>query len=133
MVQIAFQQGAKTELDCLAIITRRLTFTGSALRPRTVDEKAAIARALLENVWPLLEARKVRPIIYATFSLADVQKAHELMETSTHIGKIMLKVKGEWMIQVDCSGKDNKILANSSGEIPPTPFTKGGILCTDKL
>ena len=95
LVQIAFQQGAKTELDCLAIITKRVTFTGSALRPRTVAEKAAIAQALLVNVWPLLEARKVRPIVYATFSLENVQKAHELMETSTHIGKIMLKVRGD--------------------------------------
>ncbi len=95
LVQIAFQQGAKTELDCMPILFKRLTFTGSALRPRTVDEKAAIAQALLKNVWPLLEAKKVRPIIHATFSLDNVQKAHELMETSTHIGKIMLKVKGD--------------------------------------
>jgi len=93
LVQIAFQQGAKGELDCLAIITKRLTFTGSALRPRTIADKAAIARALLKNVWPLLETRKIRPIIHATLSFAEVQKAHELMETSTHIGKIMLKVK----------------------------------------
>jgi len=95
LVQIAFQQGAKTELDCMPILVKRLTFTGSTLRPRTVDEKAAIARALLKNVWPLLEAEKVRPIIHASFSLADVRKAHELMETSTHLGKIMLRVKGD--------------------------------------
>ncbi len=95
LVQIAFQLGAKTALDCTPILVRRLTFTGSTLRPRTVDEKAAIARALLKNVWPLLEAKKVRPVIHATFSLGDVRKAHELMETSTHIGKIMLKVKGD--------------------------------------
>jgi NADPH2:quinone reductase len=95
LVQIAFQQGARTELDCMPILAKRLTFTGSSLRPRTVGEKAAIARALLKNVWPLLEAGKVRPIIYASFSLADVRRAHELMESSTHIGKIMLKVKGD--------------------------------------
>ncbi len=95
LVQIAFQQGAKTELDCLPIMVRRLTFTGSTLRPRTVDEKAAIAQALLSKVWPLLEAGKVRPIIHATFFIDDVRKAHELMETSSHIGKIMLKVKGD--------------------------------------
>jgi len=95
LVQIAFQQGAKIELDCMPIVFKRLTFTGSALRPQTVDQKAAIAQALLKNVWPLLEARRVRPIIHATFSFADVQKAHELMETSTHIGKIMLRVKGD--------------------------------------
>jgi NADPH2:quinone reductase len=95
LVQIALQQGAKVELDCMPILARRLTFTGSTLRPRTVEEKAAIARALLKNVWPLLEAGKVRPIIYATYSIDEVQKAHELMETSNHIGKIMLKVKGD--------------------------------------
>jgi NADPH2:quinone reductase len=95
LVQIAFQQGARIELDCMPILVKRLTFTGSALRPRTVEEKAAIAQALLSNVWPLLEVGKVRPIIHATFSLADVRQAHELMETSTHIGKIMLKVKGD--------------------------------------
>ncbi|MGO9417200.1 MAG: NAD(P)H-quinone oxidoreductase [Syntrophobacteraceae bacterium] len=95
LVQIAFQQGAKSELDCMPILLKRLTFTGSTLRPRTVDEKADIAQALLKNVWPLLEAKKVRPIIHAAFSLADVRKAHELMETSAHIGKIMLKVKGD--------------------------------------
>ena len=92
LIQIAFQQGAKTELDCMPILIKRLTFTGSTLRPRSVEEKAAIAQALLKNVWPLLEAGKVRPIIHATFPLADAVKAHELMETSTHIGKIMLKV-----------------------------------------
>jgi NADPH2:quinone reductase len=95
LVQIALQQGAKVELDCMPILARRLTFTGSTLRPRTVEEKAAIARALWKNVWPLLETKKVRPVICATFSLDDVQQAHELMETSTHIGKIMLKVKGD--------------------------------------
>jgi putative PIG3 family NAD(P)H quinone oxidoreductase len=95
LIQIAFQQGAKVELDCLGIITRRLTFTGSALRPRTIEEKAAIAEALLKDVWPLLETKKVRPVIHATFPLSEVQKAHELMESSTHIGKIMLKTKGE--------------------------------------
>jgi putative PIG3 family NAD(P)H quinone oxidoreductase len=95
LVQIAFQQGAKIELDCMPILGKRLTFTGSTLRPRTVNEKAAIAQALLKNVWPLLEARTIRPIIHTTFNFADVRKAHELMETSTHIGKIMLKVKGD--------------------------------------
>ncbi len=94
LVQIAFQQGARAGLDCMPILVKRLTFTGSALRPRTVEEKAAIAQALEKNVWPLLEAGTVRPIIYATFALADVRSAHELLETSTHIGKIMLEVKG---------------------------------------
>lgn len=95
LIQVAFQQGAKTELDCMPILIKRLTFSGSTLRPRSVDEKAAIALALLNNVWPLLEAGKVRPIIHATFPIAEAVKAHELMETSTHIGKIMLKVRSE--------------------------------------
>ena len=95
LIQIAFQQGAKTELDCMPILIKRLTFSGSTLRPRSVDEKAAIALALLNNVWPLLEAGKIRPIIHATFPIAEAVKAHELMETSTHIGKIMLKVRSE--------------------------------------
>jgi NADPH2:quinone reductase len=95
LVQIAFLQGAKAEIDFMPIMIKRLTFTGSTLRPRTIGEKAAIAQALLKNVWPLLEAGKVRPIIHSTFSLADAKKAHELMATSSHIGKIMLRVKGE--------------------------------------
>jgi len=68
--------------------------TGSTLRPRTVEQKAAIAQSLLANVWPLLGTRKVGTIIHAEFALADAPKAHEMMEASTHIGKIMLKVRG---------------------------------------
>ena len=94
LVQIAFLQGAKCELDMTPIMVKRLTFTGSTLRPRTVEQKAAIAQALLKNVWPLVEAKKVGTIIHATFNLDEVQKAHEMMQASTHIGKIMLKVKG---------------------------------------
>jgi NADPH:quinone reductase len=94
LVQIAFQLGAQGELDCMPILVKRLTFTGSTLRPRSIEEKGAIARALRENVWPLLEAKKVRPVIHASFPLAEVRKAHELMETSAHIGKIMLAVRG---------------------------------------
>ncbi len=95
LIQIAFLQGSKAEIDFMPIMTKRLTFTGSTLRPRTMDEKAAIARSLIKKVWPLLEEGKVRPIIYATFPLSEVRKAHELMATSSHIGKIMLKVKGD--------------------------------------
>ena len=94
LVQIAFLQGSKCELDMTPIMVKRLTFTGSTLRPRTVEQKAAIAQALLKNVWPLIEAKKVGTIIHATFNLDEVQKAHEMMQASTHIGKIMLKVKG---------------------------------------
>jgi putative PIG3 family NAD(P)H quinone oxidoreductase len=92
LVQIAFLQGSKVELDCLPILTRNLTFTGSTLRPRSIEEKAAIARALLKNVWPLLEAKKVGTLIHKVYPLAEAQKAHELMESSAHIGKIVLKV-----------------------------------------
>jgi putative PIG3 family NAD(P)H quinone oxidoreductase len=93
LVQIAFLQPSKVELDCLPIMIKRLTFTGSTLRPRTVAQKAAIAQDLLKKVWPLLESGKVKPVIHATFALKDARLAHELMESSKHIGKIMLEVK----------------------------------------
>ena len=93
LVQIAFLQGSKAELDMTPIMVKRLTFTGSTLRPRTVEQKAAIAQALLKNVWPLIEAGKVGTIIHASFGIDEVQKAHEMMEESLHIGKIMLKVR----------------------------------------
>ncbi len=92
LIQIAFLQGSKVELDCLPILTRNLTFTGSTLRPRSLEEKASIAQALLKKVWPLLEAKKVGTMIYKVYALHEAQKAHELMESSAHIGKIVLKV-----------------------------------------
>ncbi len=94
LVQIAFMQGAKVELDCLPILTRNLTFTGSMLRPRSVEEKAAIARDLLTEVWPLFASGKLGVILSAVFALAEAEKAHERMEASEHIGKIVLEVKG---------------------------------------
>jgi len=93
LVQIAFLQESKVALDFLPIMIKRLTFTGSTLRPRTVAQKAAIAQDLLKQVWPLLESGKVKPVIHATFPLKDATAAHELMESSKHIGKIMLEVK----------------------------------------
>ncbi len=93
LVQIAFLQGSKVALDVLPLMIKRLTFTGSTLRPRTVAQKAAIAQALQQQVWPLLESGKVKPVIHATFPLKDAKLAHELMESSKHIGKIMLEVK----------------------------------------
>jgi putative PIG3 family NAD(P)H quinone oxidoreductase len=93
LVQIAFLQESKVMLDCMPIMIRRLTFTGSTLRPRTVEQKAAIAHDLLQQVWPLLESGKVKPVIHATFPLKDAPLAHQLMESSKHIGKIMLEVK----------------------------------------
>lgn len=93
LVQIAFLQPSKVELDFLPIMIKRITYTGSTLRPRTVAQKAAIAQDLLKHVWPLLESGKVKPVIHATFPLKDATAAHELMESSKHIGKIMLEVK----------------------------------------
>jgi NADPH:quinone reductase len=92
IVQIAFQKGSKIEADFLPIMLKRLTFTGSTLRPRTVAEKAVIARELEEKVWPLLAQGKCKPQIFKTFALAEAAAAHELMESSAHVGKIVLVV-----------------------------------------
>jgi NADPH2:quinone reductase len=89
---IAFLGGTKTSLDMTDILRRRLTITGSTLRPRPVEVKATIARALREKVWPLIEAGKIRPVIYQTFALEEAAAAHALMESSEHIGKILLSV-----------------------------------------
>jgi putative PIG3 family NAD(P)H quinone oxidoreductase len=93
LVQIAFLQESKVALDFMPIMIKRLTFTGSTLRPRTVEQKAAIAQDLLKHVWPLLESGKVKPVIHATFPLKEAKLAHALMESSKHIGKIMLEVR----------------------------------------
>jgi putative PIG3 family NAD(P)H quinone oxidoreductase len=90
LVQIAFQKPSRVEFDFLPMMLKRLTLTGSTLRPRTVAQKAAIAQALHEKVWPLLESGKDRPIIYRTFPLTEISAAHTLMDSSRHIGKIML-------------------------------------------
>jgi putative PIG3 family NAD(P)H quinone oxidoreductase len=90
LVQIAFLQGSKVTLDLAHLMMRRQTITGSTLRPRPVAEKAAIARNLRDKVWPLIEAGKVRPVIDRTFPLAEAAAAHRLMESSAHIGKILL-------------------------------------------
>jgi NADPH2:quinone reductase len=90
LVQIAFLQGSKVTLDLLHLMMRRQTITGSTLRPRPLADKAAIARALHEKVWPLIEAKQVRPVIDRTFPLAEAAEAHRLMESSAHIGKILL-------------------------------------------
>ena len=91
LLQIALMQGSNAEVDFLALLLKRVTLTGSTLRPRSVEEKTKIAQALFKNVWHLLESRTVRPIIHQTFPLADAAEAHRLMESSTHIGKILLK------------------------------------------
>jgi NADPH2:quinone reductase len=91
LVQIAFLQGSKVSVDLAHLMVRRQTLTGSTLRPRPVADKAAIARNLRDKVWPLIEAGKVRPVIDRTFPLAEAAAAHRLMESSTHIGKILLR------------------------------------------
>jgi NADPH:quinone reductase len=92
IVQIAFQRGSKIEADFMPIMLKRLTYTGSTLRPRSVAEKAIIARELEDKVWPLLAQGKCRPQIFKTFAFADAAAAHTLMETSAHTGKIVLTV-----------------------------------------
>ena len=93
LVQIAFLQESKVDIDCMPIMIKRLTFTGSTLRPRSVAEKTAIAQALQAKVWPLIEAGGIKPVVHQTFALGDAHRAHELMESSRHIGKIMLEVR----------------------------------------
>jgi putative PIG3 family NAD(P)H quinone oxidoreductase len=89
-VSIAFLNGSKVEIDLQKVMAKRLTLTGSTLRPRSVAEKGAIAAALQAEVWPLIEAGRVRPVIHATFPLAQAAEAHALMESSAHVGKIIL-------------------------------------------
>ena len=91
-VIIAFLQGPKAELNMRQVLGKRLTITGSTLRPQTTVEKAAIAADLAIHVLPLLESGKIRPIIDSTFPLADAAKAHALMESSNHMGKIVLEI-----------------------------------------
>jgi len=92
LVFIAFLRGPKTELDINEVMRRRLTLTGSTLRPRPVEFKGAVAASLREHVWPLIEAGKIKPVIFKTFPLAEAAEAHRLMESSQHIGKLVLTV-----------------------------------------
>jgi putative PIG3 family NAD(P)H quinone oxidoreductase len=94
LVQIAFLKESRiADFDALPILIRRLTFTGSTLRPRTVEQKAAIAEALRRHVWPLFESGQLKSFVHRTFPLAEARAAHELMESSAHIGKILLEVR----------------------------------------
>ena len=95
LVQIAFLQPSKTEVDWIGLMVKRLTFTGSTLRPRSVADKAKMAAELKQNVWPMMEQGKCLPVIHQVFDLDQAAQAHALMESSTHIGKIMLKVAGD--------------------------------------
>ena len=90
LVQIGLMGGESASVDLRRVLGRRLTLTGSTLRPRSIEEKGQIAAALAREVWPLLEAGQVKPIVYRTFPLAEAAAAHRLMESSEHIGKIVL-------------------------------------------
>jgi NADPH:quinone reductase len=92
LVIIAVQGGVTATVNVLPLLQRRLTVTGSTLRPRSVEEKGAIARALRENVWPLLESGEVAPVVHATFPLEEAAAAHRLIESGAHVGKIVLVV-----------------------------------------
>ncbi len=94
LVQIAFLKQSRAEVDLSLLMRRRLWMTGSTLRPRSVEEKGAIARALEAEVWPLLASRRVAPVIDRVFPLSDAAAAHAYMESSAHIGKIVLDVRG---------------------------------------
>ena len=92
LAQIAFLKGSRVECDWRFVMLKRLTVSGSTLRASPAQRKAMLARALHERVWPLFEAGKLRQVIHATFDLAQAPQAHALMESSKHIGKIMLRV-----------------------------------------
>ncbi|AWJ83273.1 NAD(P)H-quinone oxidoreductase [Azospirillum sp. TSH58] len=93
-VSIAFLQGPKVSINMFPVMTKRLTLTGSTLRARSVEEKGRIAAALREKVWPLLEGGTVKPVIHKVFTLEQATEAHALMESSAHIGKIVMTVGG---------------------------------------
>jgi len=93
LVQIAFLGGPKVEADFMKLMFKRLTWTGSTLRPRSIEQKAEIAHSLEAKVWPLLASGKIKPVIHQTFPLNEAAAAHAAMETSEHIGKIMLTIE----------------------------------------
>jgi NADPH2:quinone reductase len=90
LLQIAVMHGLKAEINLVRLLRQRLTITGSVLRARTVEEKGVIARSVERTVWPLVEAGKIRPIVHATFAMRQAAEAHRLMESGSHIGKILL-------------------------------------------
>ena len=92
LVFIAYLRGPRSELDIDAVMRKRLTVTGATLRPRSTEFKGSLARNLREKIWPLIEAGRIRPQVYKTFPLAEAAEAHRLMESSQHIGKIVLTV-----------------------------------------
>lgn len=92
LLQIAVQKGNICQIDLRTIMMRRLTLTGSTLRPQSIQQKAEIAAALYKNIWPVLDNRSIAPIIHSVFPLHSVTEAHNLMESSQHIGKIILEI-----------------------------------------
>ncbi len=90
LVMIAVQGGVKAEFNAGMVLRKRLNITGSTLRPRSIEFKTAIAAALREKVWPLIESGSIKPVIHSTFAAADAAQAHALMESNQHIGKIVL-------------------------------------------
>ncbi len=90
IVQIAFLKGAKVEINLMRLLLKRLTLSGSVLRSRSIEEKAAILAALRTQVWPLLETKQLRPVLDRTYALGEAADAHRRMESSQHIGKIVL-------------------------------------------
>lgn len=95
LVHIAFLESSVAEIDLMPVMLKRLTITGSTLRPRTLNQKAEIASKLQTHVWPLFESKKIRVVVDSCFSLEQVAQAHMLMESSTHIGKIILRLSDE--------------------------------------
>jgi len=92
IASISFLRGSQVEIDMMQILRKRLTVTGSTLRPRSAEAKAGIAQKLRAQIWPLIESGEIKPLIAARFPLADVVESHKLMESSKHIGKIILMV-----------------------------------------
>jgi putative PIG3 family NAD(P)H quinone oxidoreductase len=92
IVNIAFLRGSRVEIDLNQVMRKRLVLTGSTLRPRPPAEKGAIAAQLKSRVWPLLEQGRIKPVVYRSFPLAEAAEAHRVMESSAHIGKIVLKL-----------------------------------------
>ncbi|HVN71556.1 MAG TPA: NAD(P)H-quinone oxidoreductase [Desulfomonilia bacterium] len=92
LVQLSVMQGSKVEIDLMHVMSRRLIITGSMMRPRSTDEKGRIARDLYLTVWPVLDSGRCAPVIHQVFPLAEAAQAHRIIESGTHIGKIVLKV-----------------------------------------
>ncbi|MXZ70567.1 MAG: NAD(P)H-quinone oxidoreductase [Acidobacteria bacterium] len=90
LVIIALMEGAEAELNLAAVMSKRLTVTGSTLRARRVDQKSAVARAVRQEVWPHLASGELRPMIHAAYPLADASEAHRVMQSSRHVGKLLL-------------------------------------------